>query len=95
MITSVDKQGQVKLTLNSPINDPSQLYSEILASKNNKDPILGFKVIEGDKNDSESIRDLSFTWSLLSVSESTIEVKLNFKKPFEISQGLKPDLLGV
>ena len=46
-------------------------------------------------DESEPDRDLSFSWSLIAVSQYAIEIQLNFAKPFEVSQGTSADILEV
>ena len=46
-------------------------------------------------DDSDPDRDLSFSWSLIVVSQYAIEIQLSFAKPFEASQGTSADILEV
>ena len=88
----IDQEGRVVITFSNPLENPEQLFKQIVEGQKSGFTLFDLKMIP---DDSDPDRDLSFSWSLIAVSQYAIEIQLSFAKPFEASQGTSADILEV
>ena len=91
--TKIDQEGRVVIIFSNPLENPEQLFQQIVEGQKSGGKTLFDLEVIPDESDPD--RDLSFSWSLIAVSLYAIEIQLSFAKPFEASQGASADILKV
>ena len=93
-ITRINSTGRVSLFFNKTMNFTTELANLIEESKNTALELLELTIIPGDAEIIDKAH-LAFTWSVVSITSTMIEIKLDFEKPFEVSQRPQSDVLLV